>query len=104
MQAIRRRSARNRLPADVPDALFLLQRVRRLAIPGAVEATLGDICGRLFRVVPLGTGGIRLASDRAGNAEQLPGPRGADRLRSAGAVQLQPAAEAGRLLPSERLA
>src|SRR5262249_9184065 len=83
---------------------LLLQRVRRLAVPGAVEAPLGDVRRRLLRAVPVGPVRLRLAADAAGDPGQPTGLRGAVRLRAPDAVQLQPVPEAGRLLPAGRLA
>src|SRR5207244_5658508 len=82
----------------------LLQCRRRLAVQGEIQAPVGQLRGRLLRVVRLGSGRVRLAADRAGEFAQLPGLHRADGLRRANAVQLQSAVETGRLLPAERLA
>src|SRR5262249_15403164 len=87
-----------------PDALSLLQRLRRLAVPGEVQAALGHLRRRLLRAIPLGAVRLRLAADDGrypGPPPGLPGPVG---LRHPDAVQLQPADQAGRLLPPRRLA
>src|SRR5262249_32170168 len=104
LQAARRRGPRGRLPHAAPDAVPLLQRLRRLALPGEVEAALGDLRRRLLRAVPLGAGGLRLAADHGRYPGPLSGLPGPVRLRSADAVQLQPADQARWLLPPERLA
>ena len=74
LQALRRRGPRDRLPAAVPHAVLLLQRLRRLAVPGAVEAAVGDVRRRLLRAVPVGAGGLRLAADAAGQPRSTTWP------------------------------
>src|SRR5262249_49228401 len=100
----RRGSARGRLPVDLLHAVLLLQRLRRLAVQGEIEALVGDAGRRLFRAFLVGIGGLRLAVDHTGQPGELLGLRGSVRQRRADAFQLQSALEAGRLLPAERLA
>src|SRR5262249_50921606 len=85
-------------------AVLLLQRLRRLALQGEIQTARGDVCGRLLRAVPVGCRRLRLAADAARDRAAPAGVRGAVGLRGADPVQFQPAPEAGRLLPAERLA
>ena len=104
MQTFRRQCARARVPADLLTAGFLLQRQRCLAVPGEVQAALGDGCGRVFRAVSVGAGDTGLARDRSSHDTQLPGAGGRGDFGNQDPVQSQSSHQTRRLLFVERLA
>src|SRR5207247_7184457 len=63
LQILWRRGSRNGIPADVLPTRPLLQRQRRLALSGKIEAALGRFRGTLFRAVSLGPGSAGVACD-----------------------------------------
>src|SRR5436309_14237897 len=81
LQALRRRGPRARLHAPLLPARPVLQRERRLVVPGEVQAALGDVRRSLFRALCLGSGHPDLAPDQSGGVAQSRGPGGDGHLR-----------------------